>query len=505
MFSSTNRSHLLVLVLCVIVFAFYQLLIYANPAVYWYDSHIRLALRDQILVGHWLPLFQALILVFSKFKLELTALRSIFSVLSIGSLVALYLLGRRLFSPTVGVVAFVFLSINTIFAALATVFYPDVLFVGLSLLAFYFLDQQDTPRHFYLGMAALNLACLTRYEGWLLTALFIGETALRSFSALDWTAASRQTAKTIVLCSLAPMGWIAFGFPESGGLFERLKTIAAFESLTSTSLLGEHIFTRLNLAYLGEFSHEYFHILKWQIHPEFILLGGLGFLLALVNSSIRPTHWRILIFLVLDFALWAISQQRGFGNLRQTFLLQAYLVLYASYGLLEGVSQLCRRLFPLMKIADPSKWTKWLTLAAVIVLSARLVPPTTKFIHGSSREADFFRPYLIGAWLNVRLEKEDALLIVDDTDFFAYALAAYAQYPLKSILDDRLDPHIIRENLKEAQRVYVIELYNSRDDLSPTEIRILEDLENGHIQAKRFAFGTANVWYAPATQIEYLP
>jgi len=502
---SRIRPYLTVILLCLIVFAFFQVLIYSNPAVYWYDSHIRLALHDQILVGHWLPLFQGLIFLFSKFNFSLIALRTIFSLLSIGALVALYFLGSRLFSRTVSMVAVVFLSLNTMFAALATVFYPDVLFVGLSFVALYFLDQPSSPGKFYFGVIALNLACLTRYEGWLLSALFMGETILKSFSTMNWAAANRQIIKTIVLCNLAPIGWIVFGFPESGGFLERLKDIAAFESLTSTSLLNEHIFTRLNLTYLGEFSREYFHILKWQIHPEFILMGGAGFLLALINSPIRLTHWRILIFLILDFSLWAISQQRGFGNLRQPFLLQAYLILYASYGLVEGISQLSQRLFPLMKSANTSNWIKWLTIVAAILLSVRLVPSTTKFIYGSSRETDFFIPYQISVWLNPRLVEEDAVLIIDDTDFYAYALAAYMEYPLENILDDRLDARFIQENLEAAQMVYVIELYKLRGGLSSTESRLLEDLENGHIQAERLTFGTANVWYAPANQITYSP
>ena len=499
------RPYLPLTVLCFMVFAFYQMLIYYNPAIYWFDSHIRLALHDQVLVGHWLPLFQALIVLFSKFNLNLIALRSIFSLLSVGSLIALYFLGNQLFSQTVGLIAVVFLSLNTMFAALATVFYPDVLFVGLSLITLYFLDQSSSRRYFYFGVIALNLACLTRYEGWLLSALFVGESMLRSFRTLHWKVASQQVIKIIVLCSLTPLAWIAFGFPESGGLLERLKAIAAFESLTTTSLLSNHIFTRLNLAYLGEFSRDYFHILKWQIHPEFILMGGAGFLLALMNSPMRLTHWRILIFLILDFFLWAISQQRSFGNLRQPFLLQAFLILYASHGLVEGMSWLYRRLYPLAKNANAIDWIMRLSIVATIILSVRLIPSTTKFITVSSRETDFFIPYGIGTWLAPRLEKEDAILILDDTDFYAYALAAYLHYPLEKILDDRLDTHLVQENLDSAQMVYVIELYKLRSGLSITESRLLEDLENGHIQAERFIFGTANVWYAPANQLIYSP
>jgi len=481
------------------------MLIYYNPAVYWYDSHIRLALHDQVLVGHWLPLFQALIVLFSKFNLNLIALRSIFSLLSVGSLIALYFLGNRLFSQTVGLIAVVFLSLNTMFAALATVFYPDVLFVGLSFVTLYFLNQRSSPGKFYFGVIALNLLCLTRYEGWLLAVLFIGETIIKSFRTLSWTVASRQILKTMVLCSLAPIGWIMFGLPESGGLLERLKAIAAFESLTSTSLLNEHILTRLNLAYLEEFSREYFHILKWQIHPEFILLGGLGFLFAVANSSMRLIHWRILIFLILDFSLWALSQQRGFGNLRQPFLLQTFIILYASYGLVEGISRLYQRFSPLIKNSKDSSWVQRLTIAATIILLVRLIPSTTKFIYESSHESDFHIPYRIGIWLGPRLVAEDAVLIVDDTDFYAYALAPYLHYPLEKILDDRLDTHLVQENLDSAQMVYVIELYKLRSGLSITESRLLEDLENGHIQTERFMFGTANVWYAPANQLIYSP
>ena len=60
-------------------FTFYEILIYLYPSVYWYDAHVRLGLRDQILLGHWLPLLQAVIVFISNISLDLVVLRSFFS------------------------------------------------------------------------------------------------------------------------------------------------------------------------------------------------------------------------------------------------------------------------------------------------------------------------------------------------------------------------------------------------------------------------------------------
>jgi hypothetical protein len=123
----------------------------------------------------------------------------------------------------------------------------------------------------------------------------------------------------------------------------------------------------------------------------------------------------------------------------------------------------------------------------------------------SSHETDFFVPYEVSTWLNPRLTSEDVVLVIDDTDFYPYALGAYMKYPFERILDDRLDAHLIQADLETSEMAYVVQIYKSRDGLSSTETRILEDLESGHIHVEKYVIDTANVWYVSADQIVYSP
>ncbi len=498
-------DHIPVVILSLTALVFYQTLIYHTRTIYWNDAHIRWALRDQLLLGEWLPGVQVFVVLASKITSNLDFLQSLMSLLAIGSLICFYLLARRLFSFTTALVAIAFLAFNSMFAAFAIVPYSDMLFVGFVFLALIFLDEPVFSRRFYFGIFLLNLASLTRYEGWFLAVFFIGDVALRSFRTMKWQAALRQTLKMTLLCSLAPMAWLAIGLSESHGFMDRLSSIYEFVIAPATPRLSDHIHARLDPAYLAYFSLQYFFLLIRQIHVEFLMLAIAGFSIAILNPSHQGIHLRILLLLIFDWFLLALFQPWKFGNLRQPFFMQVFLVLYASHGLAAGISWGCRRLALLMNNANMVDWTRYLTITAALMLTVRLIPSTYKFIVNTSREADFLTPFMIATWLDPRLVEDDAVFIIDETDYYPYALASYLEYPLERILDDRLDAHLIQGNLEKARMVYIIELYKSQDGLSLAEIRILDDLESGEIQAERFIFNGDRVWYAPANQVFYSP
>jgi hypothetical protein len=233
---------------------------------------------------------------------------------------------------------------------------------------------------------------------------------------------------------------------------------------------------------------------------DFLILGAIGLLFALTDVARRRIHFGILSFLILQWCALAFLQPWKFGSLRQPFLVQMFILLYAAHGLTQGISWLSKRL-----ALNSETWKVRTSVLAVVILSARLIPSTTAFVLGNSRDPSLLIPFEIGSWLNVHLKADDAILVLDDTDYYPYALATYMEYPLERIMDDRLDPRIILENLEKAHKVYVIELYTSQAGLSTTESRILEDLKRGRVQSERFVFGALNVWYAPAAEIVYSP
>lgn len=482
--------------LCLVVFAFYQTLIYSTSTIYWNDAHIRLALRNQLFLGEWLPGVQVFVFLISKITSDLNFLQSVLSLLSIGTLISFYILARYIFSFATGLVAFVLLAFNSMFVAFAIVPYSEILFIGFVCLIFILLDESLFSKRFYFGIFLLNLASLTRYEGWFLAVFFILEVGLRSFQGKSFWFAIKQMLKMAFWCSLAPVVWL---MTESGGWINRLNSIFQFVIAPSTSTWSDHVLARLNIDYILDFSSQFFKLLAQQIHVEFLVFAMFGILFATLNPSHRSIHFRILLFVILDWMLLAFFQPWKFGSLRQPFLLQVFLILYAAYGLTFSASWF------FLKISLQTNWTQYLTIAISTILALRIIPSTFNFIITTSSESDFLVPYKIAKWLEPRLTEHDAILIIDDTDYYPYALAAYFEYPLDFILDDRLEAQFIQQRLAQVESVYIIELYKSTTKLSLAETRILDTLKNTQFSKEQFIFDGVKVWYVLANEISYSP
>jgi len=502
--SSGARSYISVAILGLTSFTFYEILIYLYPSVYWYDAHVRLGLRDQILLGHWLPLLQAVIVFISNISLDLVVLRSFLAMVAVASVTSMFFLAKRLFSDTTALIAGMFLAFNMMFVALAIVPYPEVIFVGLGLISLVLLDEPVFSRRFYFGVLAINLACLTRYEGWILSAIFIIEGGLKLFSKLNCRSAIWPAIKLALLLNLGPLLWLFIGFPDSGTVFDRLKSIVAFEVMTSTPQLQSHLLSRLNFQHIQQFSSQFFSLLSWQFHPEFLILAAIGLLFALFNSASKLPHIRILVFLLLDWALLAFLQPWGFGNLRQPFILEVFLTLYAAFGLEQSLWWLLHRFSTLIYRGKILQWILPVTMIASIILSASLARSSYKFVVETSREPDFIIPSKVGNWLKIRLTLSDGILLLTDDLFQPYALAAYAQVPFERVLDDRLDPQLIQDSLDKVLVVYIIELYRSQENLSQPEKNLLADLKTGNIPSKRILVGQTYVWIVQANELTRL-
>lgn len=306
-------------------FALYAYLAWRNPAVYWYDSTDRLALRDRLLVGHWLPLVQAVIFLISRATRDLLVVRLVLAAIAALSIVAMDCLATRLFRAQTGPVSAVLLASNVLFVALAIVPYPDVLFVGLMLTALYHLSLAPSRNHVLLGMLALNPACLTRYEGWILAGLIAMAAALRFARQLAWSE-MRRFAATEALTALAPVAWLILGVNTSGGLLSSLATVVGFEQ---DRLNTAPFLPMIDPGYVRQFATNFLHLLTWQLGVPLIAAGLLGWLLAVRRGRNRSVHILIAVFCLLDLALLALWRPWPFDNLRQTFIVLVFLILYA--------------------------------------------------------------------------------------------------------------------------------------------------------------------------------
>ena len=495
---SRPNSNIAVICLCGLAVVSYSLLARAFPVVYWYDTHIRLALHDQIFLGHWLPIIQILIVLISKLTNSLLRLRMVLAVIAGGTLFCAYVFTRHFFSSQVAFIAVVFLATNLMFVALAIVPYPEVLFIGLLFIAFTLLDGSSLEDYFYLGILALNLACLTRYEGWLLAVIFVGEAMWKSLKTKTW----RHFLRVTLLSAFAPLGWLIFGISGSGNLLERLKAIIAFEIMTDTKNLSSHFLGHLNVDYLKAFAENYYHLIRWQAGLGIILLGLFGWSKALLLAEHRIIHWRILVFVVLDWLLLCLWQPWDFTNLRTAFVGEVFLILYAAYGLEQLIHSILYGLINVLPKANVLGWQNWVIASLVIIFVGSSVPHAIDFVEQTSQENDFSRPAQIGAWLKPHLKMDDKIIVLTDDIFQPYALATYTGLPYENVIDDRFDNLQIHSRLVSKQFVYVVELYRAEASLSAREIKLLNQLEHGTIHAQLFRVGINRVWLISTNELD---
>lgn len=486
---------------CFLAVLFYSLLAWAFPVVHWYDAHIRLALRGQILLGHWLPLVQTLIALSSKFTHDLLVLRILLAVCAGCTLLCMYVLARRLFSSGTALAAVALLATNMMFTALATVPYPEVLFVGLLLLTLYLLDAHPSEKYFLAGMLTLNLACLTRYEGWLLAGIFVVHIARETSQTKNW----KKLMQATLLASIAPLGWLMFGVSGSGSLLDRLTSVIAFEVMTDAEGIGGRFLSHLNWDYLRAFASNYWHLISWQAGAGIIFLGAIGWLSAMFSPRRRTVHWLIFIFMILDWLLLALWQPWDFTNLRTAFIGEVFLLLYAAHGLQRLVHFVFQRAINnVFQTPVLPGWENRIVTFFTLLIAWNSASSAVGFVRATSQEKDFSDPAHVGNWLNKRLGVDDAVLSLTDDVFQPYALAAYTGFDYDAILDDRFDDQQISGRLEHAQAIYVVASYRIRDGLSLKESNLLKTLEDGTIRAQSFTVGSTRVWLVQHTGINAL-
>jgi len=286
------------IMLCALFFLFYIYLAIRYPVLYWTDPYNRLAKRDQILIGYWPPVMQSLVFVSLKISGNYLFLRGLLSLAAAGALLCMYFLASRLFSITTGLFALVLLATNLLFAAMASVPYSEILLAGLVFLSLGCLEYSQNRYAKYVGLLALNIACLTRYEAWLLAGILFLEECVRYLRNGRYKAILPFIGK-IILLVFVPTFWLVFVVSEPGGLFSRLAGIVTFTTGLETRAFIDHFLSRMSPDYILGFAGNYFHLLEWQAGWGVLIFSLVGWVRALRCPSRRSSHLHIALFLLL--------------------------------------------------------------------------------------------------------------------------------------------------------------------------------------------------------------
>ncbi len=375
------------------------------PVVYWNDAFIRLAMRDELLVGRWLPLLQLAILVTSIASRSLAIVRIALSLFAVMAVWAMHRFAGRLFDPVTGLVAASLLASQTMFIALSTVPYQEVLFIALILLAFSKPDVRQPKKAPWQAVIPIGLACVTRYEAWLFVPVFLMRFFPRHRRQQGSRVQAMDAGAAAIVLAIFPLLWIMIG-PFDVGETE-LEVVARI-------LAGD----------TGVFFREFLKLAEWQIRPEGWILAGLGLVSGLRLTRTRRATLQTLTLIALQLSFIALFNPFSPENLRVPFFTSVMLLPFAAKGycLLAGaIASLLHRL----RLAGPGKRTR-LAVLFLLVLAAFVTGTLRgiRFVRGAALTADYQSPAAAGVQFGGT--PHGGVLLLKDDPLAPFIFAAYA-------------------------------------------------------------------------------
>ncbi len=457
--------------------AFAIALVRAHPAMYWYDPYGRVAFRDQIVLGRWLPMLQLVVYAVGKVTHSVPALRLVLAAIGALTVAAAYSFAARLFNRTTGVVFAALLATNPLFVAISIVPYQEVLFIGLIFAGLSFHHARD-ERHasdarrfgWLPAAAALNLACLTRYEAWIVVALLCAGTVVRH-------AAEGRTARGLGIGALmaarygglAAIGWLVLA---PTGLFGRPEPFGDLGALLGGQLVQ----------------------LGWQLGIPWLLpLSVAGAVLAFARRERRLAMVAILGFTVAVVLVAVIGGPYSAGNLRQTFIPVIVILGYAAFALERGVAFVVDRLVRLVRLPPERAAAGRLAMVATALFTAIIAigaaSHAARFVAQASDEFDFRVPAAIGAWFRTippDARRQTRVIVTSDERVFSIVLAVHADIPLERVQSAAADI--------PTGTTHVVEIRPPGRGPSPASAGVLQRLTTGAVPADPVRLDVGTIW-----------
>jgi len=449
-------------------FVFALGLVRVHPEMYWADPYGRVAFRDRILLGDWLPLLQAIVWLVGHLTASVAALRVVLAAVGGLTVVAAYAVGTRLCGYAAGMVFAALLASNALFVALAIVPYQEVVFLGATLAALALHQRRDdSARARWMAAAAFNVACLTRYEAWFLVAILVlaelvVETRHRG-SRAGMTAALIMAAQY----GAAAASWIVLSLSIRG-------TFPAPEHHLSPPI--------------GERIADYLHQIRWQIGCWPILaLAAIGLAAALARRGSRRPHVELVCFVAADVLFVFLTDPYSIGNLRQTFIPVVALLFYAASGLPLLVSFIVdrARIAARMARADAVKVATIIAVAGF--LTAWCARGASRFVADAA--AEYHAPFLVGRWFEAlppQTRQRARIVTLSDDGVYRMAIAVYGRLPPDWVTSagDGLP----------AGSTYVVRAQRPGSRPSAAGAALGRLMEGGTIAADATAVGDATIW-----------
>lgn len=182
--------------------------IHLHPAIYGGDTLVRIMNADRVLLAYQLPLLQLLIYLVNLVSSDPLLIRYLMSLVGALAGAAFYLFSATLLDRPTARLASLFFVFNPFLLVHSIVPYQEILMLLALCLGLYFLLRPDLRGSIGWASLFLGLACLTRYEAWVVTAaagLYYAREKLASRSSLSH---SRVLGQTMVLFGWAPLLWI---------------------------------------------------------------------------------------------------------------------------------------------------------------------------------------------------------------------------------------------------------------------------------------------------------
>lgn len=460
-------------------FALGLYLIWRYPVVYWNDAYTRLAYRDQVLVGRWLPAMQMLVFLTGKLPAGLVVLRVLLAGIAAGAVLAIYRYTAGVFDPPTGLLAAALLGTHTLFIALTTVPYREVLIAALCFLVLPLLDRASEPRRRATAYSLVVLLNLTRYDAWLFVPIFVLLEACRGYETGGWKAAIHTGMPAALIMGAVPVGWTLFGpivvLEHETGVLERI-------------LNGE---VRVVLA--GMLDHDW-----WRTRWDLLVFGAAGAAAALADPNKRRHPLRLLSLAGIQFTFLTVAGIWRAENLRMTFLPTVLLIPYAARVYLLAAGRLLagiRQIFPAL---ERSRLPEGSLLAAAAAGFALLVYAGFEFVAGASGTPVYRAGYAAGSAFSDR--DFTGVLILADAPVGPYVFASYSDVPLEAIYEigpttlDHTLPDWSAAGLAAAGVSHVVGIYANAGELSLEELKLLDMLGSGEVPSAVVSKDGPRIW-----------